>query len=159
MSGRLTFICVLEANLALSCVPSARRWPLRLFYPKVDRADRQPSSAKPVGVGVVIASVDSEGRTIWIVDAHRDDGKRFVVRRRRKVDCVFGTRKGYSPIRGGFDVVNHFVVCRVASNKQQASAFPPKNRVDSVSEVSQHRTALSCLGVSPKELHLTLFPQ
>jgi hypothetical protein len=23
--------------------------------------------------------LDSEGRTIWIVDAHRDDGKRFVV--------------------------------------------------------------------------------
>ena len=27
-----------------------------------------------------VATVDSEGRTIWIVDAHRDDGKRFVVR-------------------------------------------------------------------------------
>jgi hypothetical protein len=24
--------------------------------------------------------VDCEGRTIWIVDAHRDNGKRFVVR-------------------------------------------------------------------------------
>ena len=24
-------------------------------------------------------AVDSEGRTIWIVDAHRDDGKRFIV--------------------------------------------------------------------------------
>jgi hypothetical protein len=24
--------------------------------------------------------MDSEGRTLWIVDAHRDDGKRFVVR-------------------------------------------------------------------------------
>ena len=27
-----------------------------------------------------ISAVDSEGRTIWIVDAHRDDGKGFVVR-------------------------------------------------------------------------------
>jgi hypothetical protein len=26
-----------------------------------------------------ISVVDSEGRTIWIADAHRDDGKRFVV--------------------------------------------------------------------------------
>jgi hypothetical protein len=26
-----------------------------------------------------VATVDREGRTIWIVDAHRDDGKRFVV--------------------------------------------------------------------------------
>ena len=27
-----------------------------------------------------ISAVDSEGRTLWIVDAHRDNGKRFVVR-------------------------------------------------------------------------------
>jgi hypothetical protein len=26
-----------------------------------------------------VTAVDSEGRTIWVVDAHRDDGKRFVV--------------------------------------------------------------------------------
>jgi hypothetical protein len=24
--------------------------------------------------------MDSEGRTLWIVDAHRDDGKRYVAR-------------------------------------------------------------------------------
>jgi hypothetical protein len=27
-----------------------------------------------------VSAVDSDGRTMWIVDAHRDDGKRFVVR-------------------------------------------------------------------------------
>jgi hypothetical protein len=27
-----------------------------------------------------VSAVDFEGRTIWIVDAHRDNGKRFVVR-------------------------------------------------------------------------------
>ena len=27
-----------------------------------------------------ISAVDSNGQTIWIADAHRDDGKRFVVR-------------------------------------------------------------------------------
>jgi hypothetical protein len=27
-----------------------------------------------------VATVDCEGRTIWIADAHRDDGNRFVVR-------------------------------------------------------------------------------
>ena len=26
-----------------------------------------------------VSAVDSQGRTIWIVDAHRDDGQRFVV--------------------------------------------------------------------------------
>jgi hypothetical protein len=28
----------------------------------------------------LVSAVDSQGRTIWIVDAHRDDGKRFIVR-------------------------------------------------------------------------------
>ena len=27
-----------------------------------------------------VSAIDSEGRTLWIVDAHRDDGKRLVVR-------------------------------------------------------------------------------
>jgi hypothetical protein len=27
-----------------------------------------------------VSAIDSEGRTTWIVDAHRDNGKRFVVR-------------------------------------------------------------------------------
>jgi hypothetical protein len=26
-----------------------------------------------------VSAIDSSGRTIWIVDAHRNDGKRFVV--------------------------------------------------------------------------------
>jgi hypothetical protein len=32
-----------------------------------------------------VSAVDSRGRTIWIVDAHRDDGKRFVVRADEKL--------------------------------------------------------------------------
>jgi hypothetical protein len=27
-----------------------------------------------------VSAIDSNGRTIWIVDVHRDNGKRFVVR-------------------------------------------------------------------------------
>ena len=27
-----------------------------------------------------VSAIDSSGRTIWIVDAHRDDGRRFIVR-------------------------------------------------------------------------------
>ncbi len=26
-----------------------------------------------------VSTIDANGRTIWIADAHRDDGKRFVV--------------------------------------------------------------------------------
>ena len=32
-----------------------------------------------------VSAVNSEGRTIWIADAHRDDGKRFVVRADEKL--------------------------------------------------------------------------
>jgi hypothetical protein len=32
-----------------------------------------------------VSALDSEGRTIWIADAHRDDGKRYVVRADEKL--------------------------------------------------------------------------
>ena len=32
-----------------------------------------------------VSAVDSEGRTIWIVDAHLDNGRRFVVRSDEKL--------------------------------------------------------------------------
>jgi hypothetical protein len=32
-----------------------------------------------------VSPIDCQGRTIWIADAHRDDGKRFVVRADEKV--------------------------------------------------------------------------
>jgi hypothetical protein len=32
-----------------------------------------------------VSAIDSNGRTIWIADAHRDDGKRFVVRAGEKL--------------------------------------------------------------------------
>ena len=32
-----------------------------------------------------VATIDSSGRTIFVADAHRDDGKRFVVRADEKL--------------------------------------------------------------------------
>jgi len=32
-----------------------------------------------------VSALDREGRTIWIVDAHRDDGTRFIVRADEKL--------------------------------------------------------------------------
>jgi len=54
-----------------------------------------------------ISAIDSNGRTIWIADAHRGDGKRFVVRADEKLtaflelervkyddsDCDHGSRR------------------------------------------------------------------
>jgi hypothetical protein len=34
-----------------------------------------------------VSAVDREGRTIWIADAHRDDGKRFVVHADEKLSA------------------------------------------------------------------------
>jgi hypothetical protein len=34
-----------------------------------------------------VSAVDSKGRTIWIADAHRDNGKRFVVRAEEKLSA------------------------------------------------------------------------
>ena len=43
-----------------------------------------------------VSAVDSNGRTIWIADAHRGDGKPFVVRADEKADSFSGTRNGDS---------------------------------------------------------------
>jgi hypothetical protein len=32
-----------------------------------------------------VSAIDANGRTIWIADAHRDDGKRFIVRADEKL--------------------------------------------------------------------------
>ncbi len=34
-----------------------------------------------------VSAIDSNGRTIWIADAHRGDGKRFVVRANEKLSA------------------------------------------------------------------------
>jgi len=34
-----------------------------------------------------VSAVDSEGRTIWIVDAHRGDGKHFVLHADQKLSA------------------------------------------------------------------------
>jgi hypothetical protein len=35
-----------------------------------------------------VSAVDAEGRTIWIADAHRGDGQRFVVHTEEKVTAM-----------------------------------------------------------------------
>jgi hypothetical protein len=35
-----------------------------------------------------VSALNSEGQTIWIVDAHRDDRKRFVVRAEEKIAAM-----------------------------------------------------------------------
>jgi len=47
--------------------------------------DKLGTSGKSWGC---VSRVDSDGRTIWIADAHRDDEKRFVVRADEKLTAL-----------------------------------------------------------------------
>ena len=51
-----------------------------------------------------MSALDTQGRTIWIVDAH-GYGKRFVVRAGEKLTAFAGTAKGDTRVRGEFIVV------------------------------------------------------
>jgi hypothetical protein len=44
-----------------------------------------------------ISRVDSNGRTIWIVDAHRDNGKRLVVRADEKLTAFLELESAVEP--------------------------------------------------------------
>jgi hypothetical protein len=52
-----------------------------------------------------VSAVDLEGQTVWIVDAHRDDGNRFVVRADEIADSISGSGMDDSPVCGEFIVV------------------------------------------------------
>jgi hypothetical protein len=56
-----------------------------------------------------VSAIDSNGRTTWIVDAHRDDGKRFVLHADGKltafVELEAATGRN-SSFRAGVTVVN-----------------------------------------------------
>jgi hypothetical protein len=47
----------------------------------------QTDSATPGWSWGYVSAIDAYGRTIWIADAHRDDGKRFVVHSDEKLSA------------------------------------------------------------------------
>jgi hypothetical protein len=44
-----------------------------------------------------VSAVDSDGRIIWIADAHRDDGKRFIVRSDEKLTAFLELESAIRP--------------------------------------------------------------
>ena len=74
------------------------------------------------------SAIDSNGRTSWIADAHRDDGKRFVVHADEKLRFWNWNRR----------------FAKIALTSSVGAGRLP--------------LALSSLGVSARELHLTVFP-
>jgi hypothetical protein len=66
--------------LSLQCgEQKGQNLPVKYWEPVADKL-----SKAGWGLGWVSA-VHSQGRTIWIIDAHRDNGKRFVVRSDEKL--------------------------------------------------------------------------
>ena len=52
-----------------------------------------------------VSSVDSQGRTIWIVDAHPDNGKRFVLRADEKLTAFIELESGIrAAVGSGFPI-------------------------------------------------------
>jgi len=47
-----------------------------------------------------VSALDSDGRTIWIADAHRDDGNRFVVRVEENLSIAKALPKERQPRHG-----------------------------------------------------------
>ena len=47
-----------------------------------------------------VSAIDSDWRTIWIVDAHRGDGKRYVVHADEKLTAFLEPESGSSRISG-----------------------------------------------------------
>jgi hypothetical protein len=94
-----------------------------------------------------VATVDSNGRTIFVADAHRGDGKRFVVHADEKLTAFMELESAIRLYRRNpRDLrLNDF-------------SFPSKNSIDTV----QRRPARSARAKSVRRLqssHLTLLPQ
>jgi hypothetical protein len=63
-------------------------------------------SRKPAGAWGCISAVDSQGRTIWIADAHRGDGKRFIVRADEKLAAFLELEAAISRVSGEYTCIN-----------------------------------------------------
>jgi hypothetical protein len=58
---------------------------------------------KPVGGCGCVSAVDSNGGTGWIADAHRGDGKRFVVRADEKLTAFLELESAIRAAEGSKD--------------------------------------------------------
>src|SRR4029077_17710656 len=77
-------------------VESRRRRIRRVKYWEII-ADRLSQAGWSLGW---VSAVDSEGRTIWIVDAHRDDGRRFIVHADENLSIAKALPKERQPRHG-----------------------------------------------------------
>jgi hypothetical protein len=70
-----------------------------------------------------VSSVDCQGRTIWIADAHRDDGRRFVVRADEKLTAFVELKRRLDPAERPEDCGTKAVF--YAYSKRQCRSLAP----------------------------------
>ena len=61
-----------------------------------------------------ISAIDANGQTIWIVDAHRGDGKRFIVRSDEKLTALLELER----------ITNRLAVSALLEDNSNASLHP-----------------------------------
>ena len=102
--GSITLITFIPANMSCELAELITRWKcekrkcktFRLLHHRVIELTGTNHSFSWV------SAVDSQGGTIWIVDAHRGDGKRFVVRADEKLTAFL---KLETAVRAGGAIV------------------------------------------------------
>jgi hypothetical protein len=78
-------------------------------------ADRLSASGWSWGC---VSAVDSNGRTIWIADAHRDDGKRFVGRADQKLTA-------FVELESAIRVAGFFPNSALSNGSESGDGHPP----------------------------------
>jgi len=68
-----------------------------------------------------VSAIDSNGRTIWVADAHRGDGKRFVVRADEKLTAFLELESAIRPLGRTASEISHR---RAGSAATEATSLP-----------------------------------
>ena len=71
--------------------------------------------------------MDSEGRTIWIVDAHRGDGKRFVVHADEKLTAFLELESGKEGASGWLQQRGQMTRARSRSSRKLCACVTSRN--------------------------------
>jgi hypothetical protein len=84
-----------------------------------------------------VSAIDTNGRTIWIADAHRDDGKRFVVRADEKLTAFLELQAATHRQPGSSQSADRAGSPRCST--QRAGIAPPHAEGDASSGVTSDR--------------------
>ena len=74
-----------------------------------------------------VSAIDSNGRTIWIADAHRDDGKRFVVRADEKLTVFLELESGKEGASGWLQQRGQMTRARSRSSRKLCACVTSRN--------------------------------